>query len=232
MTLWPQRGELVAPDRGEVHVWTLSTTQVTARFEALLSDAEERRAARFARATDRNAFVVGRGALRTLVAGYTGKRAETIEFDAGPNGKPRVPPDGRLDLRFNLSHSGEIVVLGFAVGDEVGVDVEQLRGFAARDELVCRFFTPRERDSYFAEAEDDRDACFFRLWTRKEAIVKAMGTGLAMLEHVEVPTKTVPFSRSGTSATVGRVGRWRLVDLDVGEGYHATLAAVASSPPR
>jgi 4'-phosphopantetheinyl transferase len=82
------------------------------------------------------------------------------------------------DLRFNLSHSDELAVYGFAAGRELGVDVEEVRGLQDATDVAARFFSRRENEAYLALEARDRPQGFFNCWTRKEAFIKALGDGL------------------------------------------------------
>ena len=114
-----------------------------------------------------------------------------------PLGKPYLP-DNPANLTFNVSHAGEIVLIGFGRGREIGVDVEQTtRSVNARD-IAVRFFCAAESRELEPLQGSAHDAAFFRCWTRKEAILKASGKGLQtplkMLEnHQRLSNKYLEF---------------------------------------
>jgi 4'-phosphopantetheinyl transferase len=166
---------------GEVHVWKVDLgpgISAPADDDTLSAD-ERARAARFHRAPDRARSIAARVALRTLLGEYTGVAPGMLRFANGPNGKPALAPgspDGAP--RFNVAHSGRLVLLAFATCD-VGIDVEEVRPGIEVGELAGRFFSADEAAALKAAPQSGRDGLFFRIWTRKEAFLKARGSGLS-----------------------------------------------------
>ncbi|GII84199.1 hypothetical protein Ssi03_21890 [Sphaerisporangium siamense] len=156
---------------------------------------------------------------RRILGRYLDLPAEAVEFQYGENGKPALRPDpARPDLRFNLSHSGPLALLAVAVGRDVGVDVERVRsGVSARAIAERRF------DREGAEAVAADPGVFFRLWTRKEACVKASGGRLGW-------GMAIPVSGPVATGTPRLPGPWRLYDLPAPEGYVAALALPGPHP--
>jgi hypothetical protein len=112
-----------------------------------LSDDERARAQRFVFDRDRSRFTVARGVLRNILGRYLQRPPSSIRFGYGPHGKPHLeaPPNQLLPtLRFNVSHSADLVLIAVAHDREVGVDVEQIRTDFALDELARRFFSQEE----------------------------------------------------------------------------------------
>lgn len=146
---------------------------------ALLSKSERLRASRFVMARDRRRFTVARSVLRQLLAVRLCARPDAIELKTEGHGKPALAKRfASSGLRFNLSHTGDIAVYAFAIGREVGIDVEEVRALPDADQLATRFFSHREKKDYHALDAGDKPRGFFNCWTRKEALVKALGTGL------------------------------------------------------
>ncbi len=176
-----------------IHIWGVHVPDVLGRLNvlhAVLCGREQEKATRFHREADRNSSIAARGALRILLSGYTGIDASEIVFEYSENGKPHLvsqaarllPPEqqGRRaacdTVDFNVSHSGDWVVLAIGRNRHIGVDVEMIkRGMDVRP-IASRYFTPEEVT--LIEKAKDRPALFFQLWTRKEAYVKAAGSTL------------------------------------------------------
>jgi 4'-phosphopantetheinyl transferase len=159
---------VVEPDagRGELGIdlrlwWVDLDTAPSAA--AALPDAVRQRAARFVREADRRRHLASHAALQALLGGAAWLR--------GAHGKPALatPPP-----HFNLSRRDGVAAVALSHTHEVGVDVETLRPIDDARELAALHFTPRER-----EAVAD-DAAFLRVWTRKEACMKATGLGLSL----------------------------------------------------
>jgi 4'-phosphopantetheinyl transferase len=212
---------------GDVHAWRIGLAASAAelsQLESLLTAAERARAARFHFERDARRWTAARAALRALLAGYTGAAPSAIELETGPHGKPRLRGAAR-DLRFNLSHSGELALCAIALGREVGIDVEEVRADRAGDDIARRFFAPAEVAALAALPAAARVEAFFACWTRKEAYVKARGAGLALgLDRFEV--SLAPGSAAALLAThdePAELERWQLSALDPGPGYAAAL---------
>jgi 4'-phosphopantetheinyl transferase len=151
---------------------------------ALLSADECARAARFHSRTHGERYTVAHGRMRQLLASQLGLRPQDLQFAPGIHGKPGLLGAAASDgLRFNLSHSGAMGLVGWSWQHDIGVDVEVWR--AVRDEgaLVRRFFSAVEVAAWEALPAERRHEAFFNLWTRKEAYVKALGQGLGLPLH-------------------------------------------------
>lgn len=171
---------------GTIHVWGVHVPDMLDRFDALgnaLSKGEREKASRFHRETDRHSSIAARGALRILLSGYSAVPASAIRFTYSDNGKPHIAGS---NVEFNVSHSGDWVVLAFGMDREIGVDIEQIRRELDVQSIAGRFFSPEERA--FIENAEDPHAVFFQLWACKEAYVKACGSTLfTELKRTSVP---------------------------------------------
>lgn len=187
-----------------------------------LAEDERTRANRFHFDQHRRHFVVARGFLRVLLARYLNTTPEAVRFAYGPYGKPIL--DRESSLRFNASHSGDWAVYGFIRDHEVGIDVEQIKEDFGTEGIAERFFSPGEVQTLSALPEAEKAAAFFRCWTRKEAYIKAIGSGLSHpLDSFDVTLAP------GQPAALSRVEElWSLFDLDVAPGYAGALAVESS----
>ncbi len=190
---------------------------------AVLSGAEQERAGRLHAERDRRRLIVARARLRQLLARRLDTRPESINLVYGPHGKPALACN---TMRFNVSHSEDIAVYAFSRGGEVGVDVEAIRRFREADDIAARTFSRRENEAYTALEPRERPLGFFNCWTRKEALVKAVGHGLSMpLDDIEVtlaPGEPAKLLRLG-DRTGERIG-WRLRSFRPAPGFVAALA--------
>jgi len=161
-------------------VWEIDLGSAPGDAElAVLSRDECERASRFVFARDRRRFLAAHVALRHLLARRADAPAAQLCFAAGPFGKPRLSEASR-DCSFNLSHSEDIALVALAPDGEVGVDVEMLRTMDDAPALSERNFTARECAELAEVAIDARAHAFLRCWTRKEACLKAIGSGLSI----------------------------------------------------
>ncbi len=154
-----------------------------------LHDDECRRAGRFRLARDRRRHVVARGLLRELLAARLGTYPRAVEFSYSAHGKPCLAPGSAAqDLRFSVSHSGELALFAFCRGREVGVDVEAVVPMQDADAVARHFFPRSELRAYRALPSQDREWGFFTCWTRTEATLKALGGGLqSFLSELDAP---------------------------------------------
>jgi 4'-phosphopantetheinyl transferase len=189
---WPHAEPSNTLGAGDVHMWALPIDDVPVPRDALwdsLADDERERAERFRFDQPRDRYVACRTSLRHLLAGYLDLRPAEIEFCYDAYGKPSLDPARHdTDLVFNVAHSGSLAVVAVATGCEVGADVECLRPVRQAEGISGRYFHPAEAADVLSGVEDQLVERFFRCWTRKEAVIKAIGTGLQFpLETFRVP---------------------------------------------
>ncbi len=184
---------------------------------AWLDSAERSRSERFQHAPARRHFVLCRAALRSLLCTDLDCDNARLSFGVADGGKPFALMGGRpLDVGFNVSHSGRHGLITLVPAGRVGVDLEERVPRPDLDRLIEAVFGPDERADLTAAAGHDRTRLFFRLWTLKEAVAKALGTGLSFdVSRFEVPAAI----RSGESRGVLRIPQlspaaWRLTAID------------------
>jgi 4'-phosphopantetheinyl transferase len=205
-------------------VWVVDLDAAPVEDSAGLSVSEQVRAQRFVFDRDRRRYVAAHRALRAVLTEEAGL-GPGEEFILGPNGKPSLSRGGAAS--FNLSHSGEWAVIAVAHGADIGVDVEVPRSMDDLDELAQQHFGAAElRELYRTSDPGDRLAAFFRGWTRKEACLKAIGSGLTIQPasfHVGLGSGTQPVAID-TAIGPRRVD---VVSFEVAAGILAALARVA-----
>jgi 4'-phosphopantetheinyl transferase len=207
-----------------VELWVLRMADVdAAKLDRSLLDAQERRRLdRLTRPDDRWRYVGAHLLLRQLLSRHLActPREVTYRRDpcprcGAPNGRPAV--DGATQpLHFSLSHSAGIVLIGIASAP-IGVDVEALASEEASSE-VSALLHPAERSEIFSAVPAMRSEVFARLWTRKEAYLKGLGTGIA---------HDLASDYLGTERRAAAPPGWTVVSLSAPQGY-AAAAAVAS----
>jgi 4'-phosphopantetheinyl transferase len=173
----------VTRDDRNVRVYCFSVDlepEFLAELEALLSEQELERAARFRFARDRSRYVAAHGTLRRILGLFVQRAPTELSFTPGPQGKPALEP-GQIGepVHFNLSRSGNLALVAVAGAGEVGVDLEHVRPLDAAA-IARRIFAPAEHAALLALPEAEQLWGFLRYWTRKEAVVKATGRGLSL----------------------------------------------------
>jgi 4'-phosphopantetheinyl transferase len=217
---WNPRPDRLALEADEIHVWRASLDcdqRVLHQFDGTLAPDEKNRAQRFVFQPDRNSYIAARGVLRELLGKYLNRAPGEIEFDYGAQGKPALRNESsERPVQFNVSHSHGMALFAFAVGRQVGVDVELMRPDFAGEKIAERFFSPQEVMELRSLPTAVKDEGFFLCWTRKEAYIKARGEGL------QIPLKS--FHVSLTPEKPARLqaddrSRWSLRSLRLEGGY-------------
>jgi 4'-phosphopantetheinyl transferase len=195
----------------------------------LLDDAEHARAQRLIIESKRDQFVLSRANLRRVIGRARGIDPRELRFEYGDHDKPEN--EGGVMPSFNLSHSHRLAILGVTTGPvRLGVDIEHGREGRDFEGIARSFFSPREREHLSALPEAERAAAFYRAWSRKEAYLKALGTGLTFASS----RFTMEFRRGHAPAVLATEypsddpGNWRLADIEIDARYAA--AACWSGP--
>lgn len=207
---WPILSDVPDLLESDVHVWWASSSAPPDRFLPLLSADERERADRLRFDEPRRQCIVSRGTLREILGAYVALDPGALRFEVGEHGKPALAGLA-ADLQFNVAHSGTVLLVAVALGRAVGVDVEQVLPDVAFGPMADRYFTQAER------ARVTGADTFFRIWTAKEAFLKARGTGFAD------GTQDFEVSLDPLRVEATEPG-WALHELDVGQDCRAALA--------
>jgi 4'-phosphopantetheinyl transferase len=196
----------------DVDVWRAALDDQpveTMRFmQALLSADEVRRAHAFFFDRDRRRYVIARGILRLLLSRYLDRAPQEIVFRYGSSGKPALAPEfNGAPLFFNVAHSEGLALFAFTRVGEIGVDVEWMRDLPDWEQVAEAAFSAHELEQLRACPPELRRDEFFRAWTRQEAVLKALGSGLTGARQI---TTEAAFN---------------VYPLDAGPGFAAALAA-------
>ena len=220
----------------EVDVWSVPLERLADRINTLqsvLSPDERERADRFYFERDRRRFVGVRAVLRVLLGAYLQVDARDLTFSYGPQGKPALTGRFRDGLSFNVSHSHELALLAVGPGIDIGVDVEAVRPMNDIDDIAARFFSPREADQLRSLPASVRTEAFFACWTRKEAYLKALGSGLARpLDGFDVTFAPGEPATLAVHGDHGETARWCVEALSPADGYAAALVTEGGATTR
>lgn len=219
---WLPPPEGLALGDKDVHVWRASLDNAGSAIETMLgilSPDEKERAARFKFERDRIHFVSARSILRELLGAYVGLPPEDLRFSYGSHGKPALATGPEIE--FNLAHSHGLAVYAFARGREVGADVERIRPDFAGEYIATRHFSPRELNAWRALPPSAKTREFFKVWTCKEAYIKARGLGL----HIPLESFEVVLSGEGEGKVLlgGVDVGWQVISLSAAESYPAAV---------
>jgi 4'-phosphopantetheinyl transferase len=225
-TKWEKPPAVVTACATEVHVWRIrADEQNVVTLWASLSGAERERARSFRSQASQREFVIGIGALRSILGNYLRVIPQAVEFIRGQHGKPELAPrHARSGLRFNLSHSHGLILEAISL-KEVGVDVEFIQSEVSLSEVGARVLSPLETLLVSQRPAIDRQRGFFQCWTRKEAFAKGFGEGLSdSVTQFDI----LPSASEGIPMYVRGVrnlrNQWVVMDLNAADGFAAALA--------
>jgi 4'-phosphopantetheinyl transferase len=161
-----------------VDVWKIkiySEERLSDLFLQTFNKEETEKAARYRNEEDRQRYIFGRGALRWLLGKYLNRSPDSIQFAIGADKKPLLSKNPGDNLHFNISHSGDLVLIAIS-NSEVGVDIEKKDPGFSYKEILNSNFSKEEID--LIQNSPDPTETFYLLWTRKESLVKATSKGL------------------------------------------------------
>lgn len=204
----------------EVHIWwvglQLEGSALCACWD-LLSPEETRLASSHRFVKDLREFVVTRAVLRQILAQYTGRSAADLRFDSSPGGKPVLR--GMDGPHFSVSHCSDLALLAVA-RFPIGIDVEHVRPGSFWESVIADCLCHRERAYLDALPARSRSAALYRFWTQKEAILKAVGTGL-----LYSPQEVSVLPEGKKPSMVSLLGRrWVVRQIRAPRGYAAAVA--------
>ena len=213
--------------RNAVHLWTIDQRTVSAAqlraMRQTLNEAECAKVARFRFEPLRKTAVISRGSLRLILSRYLSIPPEKIQFVYNAQDKPALAPPA--DLHFNVAHSGDFVLIVLAK-TAVGVDIEQIKPDIEFGMIARRYFSEWETAVFDKLLAAEQPQAFYNCWTRKEAYLKGIGTGLT----TELDSFDVEFRLDrepellATRHCPRNAERWKVVGVETAVNYAAALA--------
>jgi 4'-phosphopantetheinyl transferase len=227
---WPVRAPARRPPPpGEAWCWRIVIEDIVPAAReglfATMDGDEQARCRRFVQERDQRSFAAAHGGLRLLLGAMLGAPPGALRFAVGEFGKPRL--DGNWGIEFNMSHGDGIVLIALSRGQQIGVDVEGMRPVSERAEIVRRYLHPGEAADLVRLGGREAEAAFFRCWSRKEAVVKALGRGMNLDLH-RYRVTCAPGAEPMLLALEGENApgeAWSLHDLAPGPNHVGALAA-------
>jgi 4'-phosphopantetheinyl transferase len=205
-------------DRNEAEVSACSTS---------LSDEEKQRAAKFLSASKSREFTITRSTLRKILAQTLDCDPSEITIANHADGKPYLQyRQGDTRVRFSVSHSADLAMIAVTLDRDIGIDVEKIRTDIDYQTLARRFFSAAEYEAIQDCSEQIQLQAFFATWTRKEAVVKATGKGIAAgLKLFDVSTDPLHTPvLLATRPPLDELADLTLYNLDSAPDYCASLA--------
>jgi 4'-phosphopantetheinyl transferase len=194
-----------------------SNLSLLENFLSILHPDEIARANRYYQTKDKNRFIISRGALRIILGKYLNEQPADIEFKTGINKKPYINNTNHTPLCYNISHSGDWILLAVS-NSEIGADTEQVNFTFKYQDVLQDNFSPAEIGYINQSSSVER---FFMLWTRKEALTKATGKGL------DGDLKLIPCLDGIHVVQGGTIlsgEDWQISTFELSENYLASVA--------
>ena len=200
-------------------------------FASTLPADERECARRYLRREDQERFVITRALTRRVCAAHTGLEPHAVTFRRTSFGKPYLAAEERArqrNIEFNVSHSGDCVLIGWTEGGPVGVDVEAVEPYrrVSFTEIASSAFSADECAVLSSVTAEETAATFYRVWVRKEAVLKAEGCGVGgPLKSFSVAVRTPLGTRWLDEVSFPSSDRvWSIVDLTPAPAHLASVA--------
>lgn len=220
---------------GAVDVWLFHLNLAQPRinqFYPLLSAEEKGRSERLINFIHRKRMIAAHGFMRTVLASYLQRPAQSLEFTRANRGKPSLKPlSNEPDIQFNLSHSHNLAILAVAINQALGIDLEFMDRKHEWKKIIHRFFSNREQAAIFSLPEAQQEQAFYQVWTRKEAHMKVTGQGLHLGPSqftVSVPPQAAAFIENHKQPDDQQ---WFMQDLSLPETFDQYRSCLSSNQP-
>jgi len=231
--VWEKPPAELSISRSELHVWRVHLDNVNYPLKyliSLLSPEEMKRSKSFMFERDQHRYQITHSMKRLILGGYLGCDAQCLRFEVGNYGKPSLASlQNSLNIQFNLSHSHKLILIAITLADSIGIDIEYYKKKLSIESLAEIIFSPFERNFFSAlNSQQEKKEVFFRCWTRKEAYLKAIGTGLTQdISRISVDLSefSVQDWLDVPSLSETENIKWKLFTLDMGNAYTAAVVA-------
>ncbi|MCH9688341.1 MAG: 4'-phosphopantetheinyl transferase superfamily protein [Deltaproteobacteria bacterium] len=207
-------------DLWQVRLW--ADPAALQHLQTILDPQERARTERFVFPWLGVRYTVAHAALRVIVAHALGRHPASLQWERGRHGKPALPG---APVSFNLSHCDDWGLIAVTDGEPVGVDLEAIAPVRVTPEMVRSVTSPTEQLAIEAMSPHARALAFYRLWVRKEAVIKALGTGLSRSLHtIDVPLGAEPHVDGiELRPPPDTLTRWRVWDVPAPTGHFAAV---------
>ena len=213
-----------ALSKSEVQIWQVdlsSQTSNLAHYISLLNQDEIARKNRFKFVKDQENFAITRGVLRTLLGSFLALEPSRVAFKYTAHGKPKCATDSAI--HFNVSHTQNKAVFAFTLEAAVGIDIESITTRPTQ-QLANRFFAKEEVKALSLLSQTEQQHAFYRIWTQKEAYIKAIGLGLSQSLDSFVVSVTPPAKIISIDNSIDQAGPWSMHSFTLGDAFIGHLA--------
>jgi 4'-phosphopantetheinyl transferase len=182
-------------ENNTIHVWTARFSDLDhfyRIFSNFLSRTEQKKASTFRKPADARRYILRHGMVRFILGNYILSSPARVPLVTGRNGKPELdlqPPDQKIT--FNVSHTDEMVSIGVMKKIEIGIDIVKIDPRCPIQEIAEYLFCPHEIRYLEGTRPDLRRNIFFTIWAMKEAVIKATGEGLQIIQDTDVMNRVL-----------------------------------------
>jgi len=215
---------------GSIHIWSARYSLLERYYpllSTLISPEETQKAAGFKKPGDTRRYILRHGIVRVILGQYIHEDPEEIRFVKAKSGKPDLDSGGKFpDVRFSLSHTDEMVCLGITRNYEIGLDIVKTNPRTPFSEIEQYLFTPGERRWIERTILEQRSLQFFRIWSLKEALLKATGSDVTMMKEADVSgIITDTFLNGFYTIHLGKTDiRFFIHECGCDHGHHCAIA--------
>ena len=213
----------------EIHLYTIKLENTPIKFSEINFDLSTQDLAtvdKFKFDKDRKRFIISRYFLRTLLADYLGTPTKEIRIITNHYGKPELDSTIQKNIQFNISHSGHFILFAINLNNEIGIDIEKIDGTINHLEIAENYFSNDEiRLLKKTGKKEDMIKNFYYIWTRKEALLKAIGIGLLPdLKKISVIYNHFDLDLELNQLNFDKKNIWNIESLEIDNSYKTALA--------
>lgn len=223
------QNSLDKPNSKEVTIWKLprsSSCHLSSILSEYLSKEEQVRAGYFKFEALKREYMIRHGLCKMLLANYLGLSPKKIQFEYNRNSKPKVKKSINDKIEFNVSHSKDWIIVAISFDAPIGVDIEYIRQNRELLQIAKSFFTRMEYELLLKLPLAERTIAFYKIWTRKEAYIKALGTGLSLSLNSFYVKSTNAESTEIYCSKTNKLLDWSCFNLELNtQNYSSTLVA-------
>lgn len=214
------------PVDGIFHIWIVQLNEWKSHLfnlKTLLSNEEIERYLRLKVKDKQEQSICSRGILRIILGSYLDKNPANLQIQSTTDGKPYLD---RSEIRFNLSHSGDILLCGLSQKSRIGIDIQQIYPITNLETIIKNYFSDNERKYLDSQPVDQLKNNFFSIWTAKEAYLKAIGKGFqeSPTEISTLPDESLQDFHLDHPRSDQKSQGWTITSIEVDPEYKAAIA--------
>lgn len=217
----------------DIHVWKINMTNNPVfidRFRSNLTHDELKLANNYYHEKDKNCFLLCRGMLRQLLSCYTNIPVDEVCIQTNEFGKPYIDNNiNDVSIQFNVSRSHMLILFAFALQGNVGIDIEYHKYKSDLDEMAKSVFSDQELRLFNGAKPEEKINLFYKLWTYKESVIKALGKGFSFdtkkftVDDTQPSVKVIFHDKDSNIIPY----HWTIKNLNSDEDYSVSLATTS-----